>query len=98
MLRADGDRRAVIVVDRHRDLAVSALRLVPRRREAATIGVSAQNFGKLPISLRALRKRPAAHWVDQIPRNLYPPLYVSRSRQFTRGSPRTPRLVRPSDQ
>jgi hypothetical protein len=33
-MQSDGDRRSVVLVDPHRDLAVSALGLVPRRREA----------------------------------------------------------------
>jgi hypothetical protein len=36
-MHADGDHRGVVLVDPHRDLAVSALRLVPRTRQANVV-------------------------------------------------------------
>jgi len=43
LMHASGDRRAVVLVDPHRDLAVSALGLVPRERQADVVYLDVSN-------------------------------------------------------
>src|SRR5260370_40811234 len=43
LMHADGEHRSVVLVDPHRDLAVSALGLVPRTREADVVYLDVSN-------------------------------------------------------